>query len=570
MFYDLDAALVTIIVSSAAILVIVLLAVVLAARRRGKRCPRCGAKLPRGSRYCPVCSARSVQPRPPVPSRESPQPQARPAELVAVQGPLAQQRFPIPYEGLSIGRHSDNDIVLPDELMVSRQHAIITLEQGQYILHDRDSANGSWVNDQRVFRHTLAHGDRIQIWQSQFVFAYSGAAIPSPVSPAPPAAATVVMAGESFAGYYLEGLIGRGGMSEVFKARDQNGRTVAIKILQQTDPYLVEKFVQEGNKIGPLLRDHTNIIYVYEFGQSPDHRLYIVMEYVDAPSLRRLTRQVLGEPEIVSIMGQVCNALAFAHKNNVVHRDIKPENILVTDDRQVKVLDFGIAKLTSASTVTRDKIVGTPEYISPEQARGEPVRPASDVYSLGIVLYELLTGSVPFRRPQTDDPYKAAMEVIRQHLKERPEPLQQRNPDVRVSKKVERVTIRALKKDIRQRYATAAEMGQALGYHEVAEPLPVPDLPTRASLLILHGGRRGQRITLTNGMVSLGRQDIDPSDTGISRHHANIIFRGGTYWLQDTSKNGTWIDSQRVFEEVPLRTGTQIKIGESVLRLERG
>jgi serine/threonine protein kinase len=358
-------------------------------------------------------------------------------------------------------------------------------------------------------------------------------------------------------------------MSEVFKAQDQNGQPVAIKILQQTDPYLVNKFMQEGNKIGPLLRDHPNIVYVHEFGQSADNRLYIVMEYVDAPPLRKAMQQP-SESKVVSIIGQVCNALAFAHQHNVVHRDIKPENILVTPAGKAMVLDFGIAKLTSASTVTRDKIVGTPEYISPEQARGEPVRPASDVYSLGIVLYEMLAGSVPFRRPRVDDPLKAAMEVIRQHLKERPEPLRKRNPNVQVSKKVEKVTMRALQKNLKDRYTTAKEMGQALGYRESMQPVTAPEMPVLTYLVVIQGARRGQRIQLTNGALPLGRADLDPTDTGISRHHASIIFRGGAHWLQDISKNGTWVDNQRVYGEAPLRTGSVIAIGSNVLRLERG
>jgi serine/threonine protein kinase len=234
------------------------------------------------------------------------------------------------------------------------------------------------------------------------------------------------------------------------------------------------------------------------------------------------------------------------------------------------VLDFGIAKLTSASTVTRDKIVGTPEYISPEQARGEPVRPASDVYSLGIVLYEMLAGSVPFRRPRVDDPLRAAMEVIRQHLKERPEPLRKRNPSAQVSKRVEKVTMRALQKNIKDRYTTAKEMGKALGYGETTQPVTAPEMPVLTYLVVLQGARRGQRIQLTNGALPLGRADLDPADTGISRHHANIIFRGGTHWLQDTSKNGTWVDNERVYGEAPLRTGSVIAIGSNVLRLERG
>jgi len=359
-------------------------------------------------------------------------------------------------------------------------------------------------------------------------------------------------------------------MSEVFKARDPNGNTVAIKILKETDPYLVAKFAQEGNEIGPLLRGHANIVYVHEFGKSPDNRLYIVMEYVDAPALRKVIRREWNEQDIVRIIGQVCAALAFAHENSVVHRDIKPENILLTPDGSAKVLDFGIAKLTSASTVTRDKIVGTPEYISPEQARGEPVRPASDVYSLGIVLYEMLAGSVPFRRPRGEDPYKAAIEVVRQHLKEKPEPVHKRNPDAQVSTRLERVAMRALEKDLKSRYATAKEMGQALGYQEAAQVRTSSIPPTNASLLVVKGPRLGQRFPLTNQMLTLGRFELGSSDTTVSRRHANIVFRGGSYWLQDTSKNGTWVDSARVYGEVPLQTGSIVVIGDSVLRLEQG
>jgi serine/threonine-protein kinase len=358
-------------------------------------------------------------------------------------------------------------------------------------------------------------------------------------------------------------------MSEVFKGRDPNGQTVAVKILQETNPYLVTKFVQEGNKVGPLLRGHPNIVYVHKFGQSQDSRLYLVMEYIDAPALRKIMQRPLTEDEIVQLIGQTCSALAFAHENNIVHRDIKPENILVTADGRIKVLDFGIAKLTSASTVTRDKIVGTPEYISPEQARGDPVRPASDVYSLGVVLYEMLAGSVPFRRPRDGNPYLAAMEVIRQHLKERPEPIRKRKPNAQVPKKLEKVTMRALKKDLKDRYETAKEMGQALGYKQVTDSHPALVKPSSAGLVVLRGARCGQRIALGEQELTLGRLSLYSSNTAISRNHAKIVFKGTSYWLEDLSKNGTWVDRQRVYGEIPLRSGSIITIGDNVLRMDQ-
>jgi pSer/pThr/pTyr-binding forkhead associated (FHA) protein len=111
-------------------------------------------------------------------------------------------------------------------------------------------------------------------------------------------------------------------------------------------------------------------------------------------------------------------------------------------------------------------------------------------------------------------------------------------------------------------------MGRALGYEESMQPVTAAEMPALTCLVVLQGARRGQRIQLTNGAVPLGRLDLDPADTGISRQHANVIFRGGSHWLQDTSKNGTWVDNQRVYGEVPLRTGSVIMIGDNVLRLE--
>jgi hypothetical protein len=160
------------------------------------------------------------------------------------------------------------------------------------------------------------------------------------------------------------------------------------------------------------------------------------------------------------------------------------------------------------------------------------------------------------------------MEVIRQHLKERPEPVSKRNPNVKVSRKLEKVTMRSLQKDVKDRYSTAKEMGQALGYKNSMAPTPEPVLSPQATLVVVQGLRQGQQIPLAGEGVSIGRLDLDPSNTSISRHHVNIVFRGGTYWLQDMSKNGTWLDNQRIYGEVPLAAGSVIGIGDNVLRLD--
>jgi len=580
------------------VLLLVGLGVVFSRLRKRSRprpsCPSCGNPLPAKARACPTCGASlsparpEPSPRPSVssppsasrsyphpsvpglpsaPSPPAPQPSAQAPYLVALQGPLVGQRFPIPatQQGLTIGRHPHNDVVLGQEAMVSRFHAQIVYENGQFVLYDRDSANGTWVNDQRVFRHVLSPGDRIQIWGSEFAFTLPDQPIPSP--PRAPSPVPLPLETQNFfEGYRLEGLLGEGGMSKVFKARSPDGRVVAIKILQVTDAYLVHKFEQEGNRIGPILQNHPHIVSVYRYGKSQDGHLYIIMEYVEGQDLRKwLVRQTYDEADIRRIIGQTCLALAYAHEQGIVHRDIKPENILVARDGTVKVVDFGIAKLTSAVTVTRDKIVGTPEYMSPEQAKGERVRFASDVYSLGIVLYEMLTGNVPFPRPGGTDEWTAAREVINHHIKTKPVPPSRRVHHV--PRDLEKITMRALEKDWRKRYRNAGEMGKALGY-KARPPEAVPPLrPTNARLIVVQGPGQGRVIPLKGDMVTIGRADLDPSNSYISRQHANFIFRGGQFWLEDTSTNGTWVNGERVYGEVPLKENDLICIGTVVLRL---
>jgi serine/threonine protein kinase len=540
-------------------------------QRQRRRCSTCGAVLPDHANDCPAGATEPPLRIPEQPDSPPGEPSLGAYELVATRGPLAPKRFPIPSHGLTVGRHQDNDMVLEGEPMVSRQHAIVVVEDGQYVVYDRDSANGTWVNDERVFRRVMQPGDRIQVWQSEFMLAPCGAT-PTP-TPAPPPAhpeltPTLHVAGDRLGEYVLEEVIGRGGMSEVYRARNPAHQQLAIKILQHADPYLVDKFVQEGNEIGPLLSGHPNIVRVHQFGRSADGRLYIVMELVAAPPLRRIMQKPLDEEGIVDLVGQVCSALGYAHRNGIVHRDIKPENILVTADGAAKVLDFGIAKLTSAATVTRNKIVGTPEYISPEQARGDPVTPASDVYSLGVVLYEMITGSVPFPRATDGDPLRVALDVVRQHIEAQPQSVRERNPDANISADLERVVLRALAKSSRDRYATATDMMHALGYQPSASPDAPALPPVRASLHILQGPRQGRCIYLDEEQRVLGRLDLDPSNKRISRQHMQIIIRGGSYWLQDMSKNGTWVDNQPVYGEAPLHDGSLIAVGETVLRLD--
>jgi hypothetical protein len=389
--------------------------------------------------------------------------------LTAVCGALVNQRFPISPSGLRIGRSFGNDIVL-SEPTVSRQHAQILPSGGEYILCDRGSANGTFVDGVRIFQRPLQPGDRIRIGHSEFVFGPCAGPL---FSSGPSTSQGVTLSGEGtrtgrLGEYQIERLIGGGGMAEVYRARAADGRTVAIKVPRMAgDPYVLDKFEKEGLRIGALLRNHPHIVQVDGYARAPDGLPYIVMEYVDGGSLRERMQRPLGQDEARRIIGQTCLALALAHQNEIVHRDLKPENILLTRQGVAKVADFGIARLLSGDTVAHQRPVGTPEYMSPEQASGGDVQPASDIYSVGVILYELLTGSVPFpRRTTISDDMQQVMDVIERHVHEPPQPPHELTADV--SPELERIVLTALAKKPGKRYREGAAMARALGMQRVS------------------------------------------------------------------------------------------------------
>jgi serine/threonine protein kinase len=517
----------------------------------------------------PIPATPKVSPIPASPGHPSPPLAQQTPYLVAEGGALRGQPLriqPAP-GGLTLGRGPDNDVVL-DSMMASRYHAQVMPEGAQYILYDRDSTNGTYVNDQRVYRHTLAPGDRVQIGDCAFTFVAPGQ--PAPKLPAPSTSKDLAQQyplHKAFEGFMFLELLGCGGMSVVYKAQDMaSGQIVAIKILDVTDEWVRTKFIQEG-KIGEVLRGHPRICSVHELRRSSDGRLYLVEEYIEGEALRRRIGAPLPPDQVVSVIGQVCEALHFAHQHNIVHRDIKPENIMIGSDDMIKVTDFGIAKLTSSVTITKDRIVGTPEYISPEQARGdEQIKPASDIYSLGVVLYEMLTGRLPFDRPHGGEDREAWYTLIRQHIKEVPTPPSRLTPGV--TPRLERVVLRALEKEPSKRFVTAAEMAQAIGYDSTAvrRVAPAPVLQAM-QLMIVEGAAAGKTIPLVETDVEIGRTQLDPANLMISRRHAILSRRGQAWWLKDVSRNGTWVNGQRVYDQVPLDSDALIEIGGAKLRL---
>ncbi|MBA3365398.1 MAG: Stk1 family PASTA domain-containing Ser/Thr kinase [Actinobacteria bacterium] len=272
--------------------------------------------------------------------------------------------------------------------------------------------------------------------------------------------------------------LGAGGMADVYLAEDQElGRRVAIKILNDrhaADQQFVERFRREAKNAAGL--SHPNIVSVYDRGES-EGTYYIAMEYMDGRTLKELiVRDTLPVAVVIGYARQILAALRFAHRHGIVHRDIKPHNVLIGSEGRLKVTDFGIARAGASQMTEVGSIIGTAHYLSPEQARGAAVDQRSDIYSLGVVLYELLTGVVPFAG---DTPVEIAMK----HLSSVPEPPSRKRPDV--PRELDKVVLRALAKDQAGRYGTAEEMDTDLA--RIERGLRVSQETAEAATAVLTG-----------------------------------------------------------------------------------
>ncbi len=266
--------------------------------------------------------------------------------------------------------------------------------------------------------------------------------------------------------FRIEKLLGVGGMGKVYKARQLSlDKAVVVKVLHdqfREDPQLVQRFQREAKAASRL--NHPNSIQIIDFGQDESGVVFMAMEFLQGQDLFSVLKKQGAMPaeRIARIMVQVCSALTEAHEQNVIHRDLKPENIMVEDRRGqrdfVKVLDFGIAKIQDtgegAQALTQAGMVcGTPEYMSPEQARGLQLDARSDIYALGVVMYQLAVGELPF---VADTP----IGIVTKHILEKPVPPRQRRPDV--DGQLEAIILKAMEKDASRRYGTVAEMAEEL------------------------------------------------------------------------------------------------------------
>jgi len=322
--------------------------------------------------------------------------------------------------------------------------------------------------------------------------------------------------------YRLDAVIGRGGMSTVYRAFDTVlERPVAIKLMHReiaADSDQLERFRREARSVAQL--NHPHVVSVIDAGEepSPDGELpalgtpYIVLEYVDGETLKSLIRRE-GPLEIARALAysvEIARALGAAHERRIVHRDVKPQNILIDPEGGAKITDFGIARSLSEEGLTlAGRVLGTTDYVSPEQALGQPVTPQSDLYSLGVVLYEMLTGDVPFHG---DSPVAVAMKHVREEIPD----VQARRPQI--SAAAAAVVDRAVAKDLNRRYPDATSMaadleevlavearrsGQTTGeVTSVLQTLP-GGVRRRLPLRMRHPGRWIASLALLAGIVAL-------------------------------------------------------------------
>ena len=366
--------------------------------------------------------------------------------------------------------------------------------------------------------------------------------------------------------YRLIERIGSGGMADVWRARDSElGRDVALKVLHENfarDKEFVERFRREASSAAGL--QHPNVVSVYDRG-TYEEGYYIAMEVVEGSSLRDLINRGLEIGEAVEVTRQVLAAAGFAHERGIVHRDLKPMNVLIDRDGRIRVTDFGIARAGNSEITQTGSVMGTAQYLSPEQAQGMDVAAPSDIYSIGIMLFEMLTGRVPF------DGENAVAIAMKQVSEEPPAP-SSINPQVGPA--LDAVVLRALAKDPAQRYATAAEMTAALDSAE-ADPQHGGHTRRFAAMVAEGDDRRSRRwwiaalvlLLLVGGALAyvLTRPDTVavPDVAGQTEAEATNQLRDAGLEVGDINRTQNPEDAGTVLESDP-GGGTEVDEGSSV------
>lgn len=495
--------------------------------------------------------------------------------LIALTGPMRGDRIALASGITTIGRGEDQTIRLPDDT-VSRFHAAIKRSLFGWRIVDCGSTNGTYVNGQRIDKCRIRVNDRIRIGGSEFLVA---------ISENEPAGTAGDYREEDLQdldrqlrlqSFELVRLVGKGGFSTVYEGRSiPGGERIAVKVPSERilgDRRFIQRFEAEARWCMRLR--HPNIIRSFASGRFQNGVPFLVMEYLEGESLRELIdRRALTMDLTLEIVNSVIKGLQYAHKKGVIHRDVKPEHIKADGRGNFKLMDFGIAKaLGEAGYTLTGMILGTPYYIAPEQALGQPVDARADIYSLGAVLYEMVTYRVPF--------YGDPIEVIKKHIRLEPTPPSYFNPQI--PPHVEHAIMRALRKDPTQRFQTIEQLAEQLNAGAPA----YTSIPAGATRKIL-SARTGQAaLKIVQGVYGVGtviplsdRASITigrgpgnsvliPWDTTLSKRHARIVVHHDGWLIEDLgSSNGTWVNNLRVATR-RLIPGDRITLGKTTFLFE--
>ena len=326
--------------------------------------------------------------------------------------------------------------------------------------------------------------------------------------------------------YLLKDKVGTGGMATVYRAQDQVlDRTVAVKIMLPQyagDATFAARFKQEAQAAAGLSSPY--IVGVYDWGKDGD-TYYIVMEYLRGTDLKSGIRShgALDPKKVAQIGSQISSALSVAHKHEIIHRDIKPQNIMVLPDGNIKVMDFGIARAKNSHLTQDNNVLGTAHYVSPEQTRGQDLGPTSDIYSLGVVMYECATGRVPF---DGDD----AISVALKQVNELPVPPSELNPGVDAN--LERIILKCMEKDPANRFQTADELRQVLNSYLAGRAIDVPE-PTR-----IIGAAAGMGQTETRKLSEQTRAMARPAAAAKGQGARSAVSSANNAYEEEEEKKG--------------------------------
>lgn len=339
--------------------------------------------------------------------------------------------------------------------------------------------------------------------------------------------------------YQITECIGVGGMAEVYRATDNVlGRVVAVKVMlpqYAADENFARRFKQEAASAANLSSPY--IVNVYDWGQD-DGTYYIVMEFVRGSDLKTAIKErgAINQRKVAEIGSQVCQALSVAHKQDIIHRDVKPQNIMVQPDGNVKVMDFGIARAKNSTMDKTASVLGTAHYISPEQAQGKDLTPASDLYSLGIVMYEAATGKLPFDGPD-------AVSVAMKQVQEAPVLPSEIKPDIDPG--LEAIIMKAMAKNPSERFATAMEMRYALNDFLMGRPVNVGGFTSAQTAVIGGmGGMSSAQTQVMGGVAPAGGVDgtaVMPVAGGVGQGGMPVAGGAGgstSYRSSNTAKKG--------------------------------